>query len=87
MATPRPRASGRLRRGLRTSAPVKVTLFHASAENRDPTIATPTRRIVWKSQLAFRQKSGEIGRYRFRVAAHEETERDQPEQGGRLGVR
>src|ERR1035437_486532 len=40
MPTPRARESGRLRRGLRTSPAVKVTLFQASAENREPTCAT-----------------------------------------------
>src|SRR5216684_1740435 len=44
MTTPVPNASesGRLRLGFFTSPAVKVTLFHASAENNDPTCATPT---------------------------------------------
>src|ERR1700751_101381 len=42
MTTPVPKASdsGRLRLGFFTSPAVKVTLFHASAENSDPTCAT-----------------------------------------------
>ena len=42
MTTPVPSASesGRLRLGFFTSPAVKVTLFHASAENSDPTCAT-----------------------------------------------
>src|SRR5215210_209205 len=34
-------ASGRLRAGFFTSAAAKVTLFHASLENREPTMAAP----------------------------------------------
>src|ERR1700753_3381034 len=41
MPVPSASESGKLRLGLRTSAAVKVTLFHASAENSAPTIATP----------------------------------------------
>ena len=57
MATPRASESGRLRRGLRTSPAVKVTLFQASEENSAPTMATPTRRTVSKFHPAPRQKS------------------------------
>src|SRR4051812_24229061 len=44
MTVPAPTASesGRLRLGFLTSPAVKVTLFHASAENNDPTCATAT---------------------------------------------
>ena len=41
--TPRARLSGSVRLGFLTSPPVKVTLFQASAENREPT----TRRRPW----------------------------------------
>src|ERR1035437_5680156 len=44
--------TGRLRLGLITSPPVKVTLFHASEENSGPTMATETRVKVAKSQFA-----------------------------------
>ena len=57
MATPRARDSGRLRLGLRTSPAVKVTLFQASEENREPTMATPTSRTESKFHPALRQKS------------------------------
>ena len=40
MPVPRASDSGRLRLGLITSPAVKVTLFQASAENKDPTWAT-----------------------------------------------
>ena len=56
MATPNASEIGRLRRGLRTSPAVNVTLFQASAENRDPTMATPTRRTTWMLQPAPSQK-------------------------------
>src|SRR5436189_5935525 len=39
---PRARDNGRFRRGSLTSAAVNVTLFQASAENREPTCATHT---------------------------------------------
>ncbi len=55
-STPTPSESGRLRRGLRTSPAVKVTLFQASEEKSAPTIATPTRRTVSKFQPELRQK-------------------------------
>ena len=44
MTEPVPSASesGRLRCGFFTSPAVKVTLFHASAENSEPTWATAT---------------------------------------------
>ena len=57
MATPSASESGRLRRGLRTSPAVKVTLFQASEENSEPTMATPTSRTESKFQPALRQKS------------------------------
>src|ERR1035438_2391484 len=57
MATPRASDSGRFRLGLRTSPAVKVTLFHASELNRDPTMATPTSRTESKFHPAWRQKS------------------------------
>ena len=38
---PKIKLSGRLRLGLRISPAVKVTLFQASALNKDPTIAPP----------------------------------------------
>ncbi len=38
---PRTRASGRFRAGFFTSAAAKVTLFHASLENSEPTMAAP----------------------------------------------
>ena len=38
---PSPSASGRLLLGLRTSAAAKVTLFQASLEKSEPTIAAP----------------------------------------------
>src|SRR5215469_16818201 len=72
MTAPLPRASdnGRFRLGFLTSAAVKVTLFHASAANRAPTMATPTKVIVpmnqvglsggygcWAPSEALRQKS------------------------------
>src|SRR5215472_7013588 len=41
---------GKLRFGFRTSAPVKVTLFHASEENRGPTRATEMMVRVVTSQ-------------------------------------
>src|SRR5580698_2160550 len=41
MPVPSASDSGKLRLGLRTSAAVKVTLFHASAEKSAPTMATP----------------------------------------------
>ena len=57
MATPRASESGRLRLGLRTSPAVKVTLFQASEEKSEPTMATPTSRTESKFQPALRQKS------------------------------
>ena len=57
MATPRASESGRLRLGLRTSPAVKVTLFQASEEKREPTMATPTSRTESKFHPALRQKS------------------------------
>src|SRR3954453_1143073 len=56
MVTPRARERGRLRRGLRTSPAVKVTLFQASLLKSEPTIATPTRRTESKLHPALRQK-------------------------------
>ena len=56
MPTPKASESGRLRRGFRTSPAVNVTLFQASDENNDPTIATPTSRMVVKPQSALLQK-------------------------------
>ena len=45
-------ARGRLRLGLITSLPVKVTLFQASEENSGPTSATETSVKVARSQCA-----------------------------------
>ena len=45
-------ARGRLRLGLITSLPVKVTLFQASEENSGPTSATETNVKVARSQCA-----------------------------------
>ena len=56
MPTPSASESGRLRLGLRTSPAVNVTLFHASAENSDPTMATPTSRAACRLQPAPSQK-------------------------------
>src|SRR6185437_12389565 len=61
---PSARESGRLRLGLITSPAVKVTLFQASAENRDPTWATATRVSApasvgvapWRSRQKFAPK-------------------------------
>src|SRR5882757_5471505 len=60
MATPRASDSGRLRLGLRTSPAVNVTLFQASEENSDPTIATPTSRTDSKFHPTLRQKSEKL---------------------------
>src|ERR1017187_8405116 len=51
-AVPTKSDKGRLRLGLITSPPVKVTLFHASDENNGPTNATETNVSVAISQLA-----------------------------------
>src|ERR1041385_6593857 len=60
MPTPSASESGRLRLGFRTSPAVKVTLFHASAENSAPTIATPTSRTVSKFHPELRQKPSKL---------------------------
>src|SRR3954470_18477759 len=57
IATPSASDRGRLRLGFRTSPAVKVTLFQASEENSDPTIATPTSLTDSKFHPALRQKS------------------------------
>src|SRR5215471_17311560 len=60
IATPSARESGRFRLGLRTSPAVKVTLFQASEENSDPTIATPTSRTVSRLHELLRQKASKF---------------------------
>src|SRR4051812_40998193 len=63
---PKARERGTLRRGFFTSPAVKVTLFQASEENRDPTWATqkamnsPNAPIV-ASTLGRSERSGLIG--------------------------
>ena len=67
MATPSASEIGRLRRGLRTSPAVNVTLFQASAENSDPTMATPTSRTTCMVHPAPSQKVAEIPSHGCRI--------------------
>ena len=59
--------------GLRTSPAVKVTLFQASEENSEPTMATPTSRTASKLQLGVAPEIGEVAGHRLGVAAHQEA--------------
>src|SRR5690348_15923562 len=49
-------ARGRLRVGFCTSAAAKVTLFHASLENREPTMAAPITGTTARVQGTVPQK-------------------------------
>ena len=53
-------ASGRLRLGFCTSAAAKVTLFQASLEKSDPTIAAPTTGTIARLQSPVPQKAAKL---------------------------
>ena len=71
---PAPATSGRLRRGLRTSPAVKVTLFQASEENSEPTIATPTSRTLVETPAGVAPETGEVAGHRRADCGPPETQ-------------
>ena len=60
MSVPRPSARGTLRLGFCTSPAAKVTLFQASLEKSEPTIAAPRTGIIASDQSPVPQKSAKL---------------------------